>query len=248
MAITLGVGPALTTGSSTSIATTLNSVTQGRAVLVGVGWANQNVTISSIAISGETNATLGTRQAVATGYSQWGIFPSISGSSGNKTVTVTFSGSVSSSGLWLQELVGVATSGTVDADLQFTSSTGTFDTNLAINGVTTASANAAVFMMFEGIQNPNNFTLDSPLTLLSTDNVPADFFGNIWNYWAASYVLDAGAAGSKAYTGDGAATNSSWSTNAISIKALGASGSVLIRQRGMMTGGMNQDFSGGMRN
>jgi len=90
MAITLGVGPTTGANSGTvsSWTLTLNGVTAGRALVVGLVWNDTSVSLTSVACTSESNLTLHT---VHTGTTrrQFASLANVT-TGGNKTLTFTF--------------------------------------------------------------------------------------------------------------------------------------------------------------
>lgn len=219
MAITLGVGPVYTTSAgTTTISVTLNGVTQGRAVLVCVQWGpEKTLNVTSVAISGETNATIKAKESGTANMGQvWAIFPQIAGANGNKTITATFSGTVTTPGIWAQELVGIAVPLVTSTDTQFTRTTGQFDSTINVD-YTASVDNAAVFMSWCAGTNPASLAaawVEPPVMLL---NSRSTWFGGVYDYDGGFYALDDGTAGSHSYTRDIGATSSTIGLNVFGI-------------------------------
>ena len=90
MAITLGVGPSTGTNSGTvsSWTLTLNGVTAGRSLVVGLVWNDTSISLTSVSCTSESNLTLHT---VHTGTTrrQFASLANVT-TGGNKTLTFTF--------------------------------------------------------------------------------------------------------------------------------------------------------------
>ena len=184
MAITLGVGPVQSTVGISSV--TLNGVTAGRSLIVGIQWLSASATVSSVTCSGESNLSLLTPQAAS---SNWGsgtaniLFALLDKvtASGNKTVTVNFSGSVQYRQLFVMEIDGADTAGLLD-----TESNGTGNSTNPTRTITTGDDNAMV-VAFIASQSADP-TTGAGYTGFS--------MGNIYPGSHVQYDLDVGAAGS----------------------------------------------------
>ncbi len=211
MAITLGVGPTLGSGfPATTAVITLVGTTAGRGIVILIVWQDDGGarTISSITVSGESNAVVsaGSKADLDTtiDHTQCAFLNNIT-TGGDKTITVTFSGSAYSQAVAV-EVIGLDTTAGVDAAL---SASGTLSSPVTGN-IVTATANAAIFSVttVNGAIAP---TAGANFTLLSNPRADNSYKDED-EYW-----LDSGAAGSKAvaYT---TADSGSWILSAISIK------------------------------
>lgn len=212
MAFSIGVGPTDTTDNdgSSSAQVTLNGTTAGRSLLVCVRWFNGSETISSIACSGESNLTLQTRSGPDGGGRnvQWASLNNIS-TGGDKTITVTFSGSTFHVGLMAVEVVGGDTTDIFDAVGNASGSSADPTVN-----VTTAQLGAAIFAgCFTS--NANELNPGSGYTSIA--------FGQTTGSAHGEYDLDAGAAGSKTANFTDSSGTGNWVISAIALNPQGNS-------------------------
>src|SRR3972149_2417221 len=106
MAFSIGVGPADVTdndGNPTAVVV-LNGVTAGRSLAVCVRWTGATFP-NSITCTGESSLSLHTRWGDGSRNVQWATLPEVT-ASGNKTITVTFTGNTSNIGVMAVEIVG----------------------------------------------------------------------------------------------------------------------------------------------
>ena len=215
-AMTLGAAKVETNGSGTTLSPAAYTLTTGRGLVAMILWQQASGdTISSITVSGESNMTLiGTPSVLATGWtSQMAYLGSVT-SGGSKTITVTFSGSISASYGFFQELHdgsngGIALDG-------FCNASNAASTDPTCN-VSTATANSAIFAVSES--HDADPTVGANYTQLSE----IAFFS-----WEASmYDLDAGAAGT--YAANWTAASGRWTIAAAGFKAIGSSATVGCR-------------------
>lgn len=186
MAHTLGVGP--TTGSNTGTTENLTLVgtTIGRSIAILVWWCHATAVVSSITISGESNATLiGTpeRRDLTSGalYALQVAYLSNNTAGGDKTITATFDASTAACGLCAVEIAGGDTAGWYDG-AEAGAQAGTVN-------ITTNTANA--FVIGVCADNGGGPTAGSGYTAIVLPNV-------FW-FEEGQYDLDVGAAGSKTF-------------------------------------------------
>lgn len=124
MAITLGVGPSTGTNSGTvsSWTLTLNGVTAGRSLVVGLVWNDTSISLTSVSCTSESNLTLHT---VHTGTTrrQFASLANVT-TGGNKTLTFTFNSSHSNGACdgFVFEVVGADTGSFFDKQATATGS------------------------------------------------------------------------------------------------------------------------------
>lgn len=110
MAISLGVGFNSGSATSSAPAITLTGCTAGRALLCGVILYNSTTTISSVTVTGESNAIqFGTQELMATPDGSIAIYHRPLTASGDKTVTFNLSVSETAS-MFVMEVQGQAAS------------------------------------------------------------------------------------------------------------------------------------------
>jgi hypothetical protein len=173
---------------------------------------------------------IGTPSVLASGWTTQMAYLGTVSSGGSKTITVTFSGAVSSY-VFLQELHdgsngGIALDGSCNAS-------NAASANPTCN-VTTGSANSAIFAVLESIDTDP--TVGANYTQLNE---------TAWYQWEASeYDLDAGAAGT--YAADWTAASGRWTIAAAGFKPAsgGAVAGCLLMQDGTSKF-LLQDSSGG---
>lgn len=196
MAISLGVGPtdARNTSTGNTIAVTLTGTTAGRTLVIGVRWRGNAVTLSSITITSESNATIIGSAAYDAGpdTSLQMAYLTNTTTTGDKTITATLSGNSAQRGIFAMELFG---SEIVDYDNAEASANGTSTRSTTL---TTNTANAAIVA-----QISTNGTAPSAGT-----GYTQIVLNNIFWLDEGEYNLDAGVAGSK--TVDFTGTNNSW--------------------------------------
>lgn len=186
MAITAGVGSATaSTATVTSQAVTLNSCTAGRQLLIGVAWDNATATISSITVSGESDATVHAspqRSTHATPTSlQLASLANIT-ASGNKIVTVNMSASVTIS-VTVVEVQGGDTAAFYTGNEASTTADEQDDGTITWS-ITTVNANDSIFgLIFSGAS-----TITGPT---GYDDISAN---DTFNTVVCRRLLDAGAA------------------------------------------------------
>jgi len=155
--ITIGSGPVEAFGSTTSatLALTLKGTTSGNQIIVGVKW-DAAVTISSITCSGESNLTvhgspLEDYNATDT-YIQLASLADIT-TGGDKTITVTMSGSVVNDGLYMTalEVVGGDTGGFYDTQTTAVGASGSPSVNI------TPTNDDSLIIGFGGEEAFNNY-------------------------------------------------------------------------------------------
>lgn len=204
MAITIGVSPVNNTlFNESSKQLTLNSVAVGHTIVVGCSIHN-TATLDSVAINGESNATLGTRaDSGSVDDVQMGYLSNVT-AAGTKTITFTFSGILFGT-VFALALNGADTAGALDV------------ANTAVGTGTTASlslspatANACIVAMACG--NGGDLTQDTGYTLITLPNAN-------W-YHEAEYNLDVGAAGVKTVQMTNAGMTA-WSLAAMAFKVAG---------------------------
>lgn len=184
--ITLGVSPVSNAGAggASTVAVTINGVTAGNSLVVLCEWFGVT-TISSITISGESNATVVGSPAVnATGTvsAQTAYLANVT-TGGNKTVTLTLSGTSSTFNITVLEIVGANKASFVDASANYNSGAGSVaNTNSTI---TTVAANAALFA---------SISANTGVTPTAGSGFTSVFAGT---FGATEYKLNAGAAGSQ---------------------------------------------------
>jgi hypothetical protein len=215
MAITLGVGPAMGTGApDTAAVITLNGTTAGRGIVVLVCWQDNGGTrtVSSVTISGESNATVvaGSKCDASQDHTQIAVLSNNTGG-GNKTITVNMSGSAYITAT-AHEIAGQDTTNAVDNSAQKIDSTfAPISTTM-----TTNSANCAIFALctYSGSLEP---TAGTNFTLLSN---PRQNNGvrDEDEYW-----LDSGSAGSKTVGFNSNQDGSFSLLSAVAIKAAAGS-------------------------
>ena len=204
MAMTLGATVVHANGSGTTNAPGAYVLTTGRGVIAMVIWQQTGgETISSVTVSGESNMTLiGTPSVLAIGWTTQMAYLGTVTSGGSKTITVNFSGSVSSY-VFLQELHdgsngGIALSGSGNAS-NAASANPTVD-------VTTDAANAAILSVLTHIDTDPS--VGANYTSLAT----SAFF----QWEETEYDLDAGAAGT--YAANWTASSGRWTVAAAGFK------------------------------
>lgn len=235
MAFALVQGPTSSVESLTQAIVTINGVSAGNQLVIAARWYHATATISSITISGESNATVhGSPTKNASLNNATGQIASLANvtSGGNKTITCTFSADLSSAGgITVMEVSGGDTAAFFDVEAGSTGNSTNPTTSL-----TTSNANE----MIVAVQSNGSAdaTAGSGYTLIALPNT----------FWfdEAEYNLDAGVAGSK--TVDFAAGSAQWMVKAAAFKASGGGGgggvtySQLERglrgvTRGVVTGG-----------
>lgn len=214
MAITLAQAiPTNWTSTGVDSDTNELTVTAGNSLLIGVILDDTAVvTVTSVTIEGESNATPVGSVFDATVASraqriQYFVLNEIL-NSGTKDITVNMSAAAAVD-IWAAEIVGADLAGIVDVDGGGATGTGT----AASDGLTTTAANSALFMFgnFEASEGAATDTFD---------------LSNLWLYYTGMYVLDAGAAGGKTPTLT--VSSGGWAVRSIAIKAAGAGGGVGI--------------------
>lgn len=191
--------------SSTTFAIALNGVTAGRSILLAWHGLLQSATITSVTCSGESNLTVQTPVQTASGYGSFFATLDNITTSGNKTITITYSAARVNKGAIALELIGANTAGMVD--VYGTSSTSTTTPSVTL---TTTGTNSAVFGNLWG-GSFGTGTLTSGYAALVDQLLSSTYAGVEWK-------PDTGAAGSKTvgYTFSSAAEEA---FSAIAIKA-----------------------------
>lgn len=187
MAFAVTVGPTQGTpeAPSSDAVVVLTGCTAGNSIVIEVIWYHATVTISNITISGESNATVhGSPTKNASGSNMTHQFASLAEvtSSGDKTITVTFSGSADAGHIWAMEVSGGDTSDFFEAS---NGSTGN-----STNGSTTIDTAASGSLIVGGWSGNNgDATAGSLYTQVVVPNI---------SWWdEAEYDLNAGSAGTK---------------------------------------------------
>lgn len=220
MAISVGVGPTnnRVEGGTTTCAVTLAGCTAGRSVVIMLGWNGVATTLSSLACPGETVSLIESPLVYTNGscVMQLAIIEGLAGS-GDKTITLTLSGSSVSVVVGAIELYGAST---VVYEGNEASATGTASHTTTL---TTATANAAIVGICGSNENePDGLPGTTPLAYtaipLLNPNVP---FGG-------EYYLDVGAAGAK--TVNWAISGSNWGIKAAAFIEEGAAPSFIPRR------------------
>lgn len=181
MAITLGVGPSTGTNSGTvsSWTLTLNGVTAGRSLVVGLVWNDTSISLTSVACTGESNLTLHT---VHTGTSrrQFASLANVT-ASGNKTLTFTFNSAHSNAACdgFVFEVVGADTGSFFDKQATATGS----GTSQSVS-ITPTNDNALLAAL---VVAPTTISPGSGYTAISIPSTTKE----------AEYKLDAGSIGAK---------------------------------------------------
>jgi hypothetical protein len=206
MAFSIGVGPVDTTdndGNSTA-SIVLNGVTAGRSLAVCIRWVHAFRIVDSVECTDESNLSLLTRWGDGTRNIQWATKLNVT-TSGNKTITVTFSGAVTHVGIMVVELVGGNLT-TLSGNVGNADGTSTDPTV----GITTEDDGAAILA--------GCFT--SNATDPSAGGGYTDItFGETTGSAHGEYDLDAGAAGLK--TANFTGPFSSWVISAVSFAPAG---------------------------
>ncbi len=211
-AITRGVGPVYgtdITGLNSNVATTLNSTTIGRSLVIVVMWydPSANITISSITISGESDATLIAGSKLTNGVAAISMqiaYLANNTAGGNKLVTVNFSATTYTD-MAVTEYAGMDTASQPDSSATATGLT------TATTSYATTTANALI--VAASINNSAEFTAGSGYTLFGNGGIPNSMF-----YEEAEDILDAGASGGgKTVDFTGFAAN--WDMSIASFKA-----------------------------
>lgn len=220
MAITAGVGPAqgLADGD-TSWTCTLTGTTAGRTLVIGCFWGSSSVTWSTCAITSESNATIhAATLATNAGISSRSQLATLSNitTGGDKTITVTMSGSIgASSGLVVAwEFAGCDTTTAFDAG-NAAAANGTPSLSL-----TTVANNCHILAIVQF--NVDTLTAGTGYTL--TNLTDSDFF----NSAEQDTDFDAGTAGAK--TVNFASGSDNYTLSALSLKPA-AGGAAAIRLR-----------------
>lgn len=210
MAITLGAAAVQTSvGTSTTIAVTI-SATSGRSLLFALAYRDPggtNPPTSVVSSGGETVTAVGSSDANSEGATrQFYVVPSVSATA-SRTITATFATGVYAAAI-VWELVGADTSNIVDAtNEEHGSYSGGGGTNPTMSLVTTA-ANSAIFAICDssGVE-PG---VDTGYTLVDLPNY--------YQYCAAQYLLDAGAATTETVQMT-AGSFTEWGLSAVAIRA-----------------------------
>jgi hypothetical protein len=202
-------------GGGGTITFTLNGVSAGNGIVVGVVW-EPAVTITSVTCSGESNLTLGTqRDHAATGHSHQFAWLGNVTTGGNKTVTVNFSSSPGTAGAgYAAALAGGDTADIFDAE-QWATGTGTA---LSV-GITTAADGAALFAIASS--DGGDQSAGTGFTVITLVDVS-------W-YDNGEYDLDAGSAGAKTVTMT--AGSGQWGISAVALNAAAVSAPVAFGRR-----------------
>lgn len=185
------------------------TVTAGNSLLIGVILDNTaTITVTSVAIEGESNATpvgslFSASVASRVQRMQYFTLDEIL-NSGTKEIVIQLS-AAGSLDAWAAELVGADLTGILDVDGGGASGNSTS----ASDGLTTGFANSAVFMFgnfagSEGTADGDSTAFDLP---------------NPWLYYGGQYDLDAGIAGAKTPTLT--VSSGEWAVRSIAIKAAG---------------------------
>ena len=205
--ITLSGGPAETSALGQNTGVSLPDVDAGDSIVVGALWGHATVTLSSINISGESDATLLTARGPVAPDNTRSILGYLSNvtSGGSKTVTFNMSGTVSGAGLGVAvAFAGGNTSGFFDVE-GFANGTGT---TASVN-LTTSLSNALIFALANS--NNGDLTAGGGYTAINLSNA------RHW-YIEGQYLAGAGAAGTKTVSmttgGSGA-----WTINAAAFKS-----------------------------
>jgi hypothetical protein len=208
MSNTLGVGPSFgSCAPGTTFDITLTGTTAGRGVVVLICWEDNGpaTTISTVTVGGQSATIVAgsLAQGTAIDYTQLALLNNLT-SGGNKTVTVTMSGSAYATGVAV-EVAGLDTTAAADASLSITGTTSTPITGT----ITTATANASIFAVTtaagDSTAGPNYTLLSNPRT--------NNGYNDEDEYW-----LDAGAAGAKTVSFDSLDSGGIWMLSAISVK------------------------------
>lgn len=188
MPITLGVGPVSNSsvGVTTSLALTLNGVTAGRSLVVGMMWISGSATVTSVNCTSEADLDLHTQQVAASNFGaglanlQFASLDEVT-AGGNKTITMNFSAGVQYKYLFAFEVDGADIASFFQTD---NGSTGT-GTN-PTGAITTTKDGSLVVAMLSSATTDS--TAGSGYTGYDTPNMYRDY---------AEYDLDAGTAGAK---------------------------------------------------
>lgn len=186
MAITLGVGPVSAKDTNTGTATVsvvLSGTTIGRQIIAGLRWygTSSSTTISSITCTGESNLTIHGSPLREGGTEETMQFASLANNTtgGDKTLTLTLSGTGNHKGIFALEVAGGDTTSFFNAE-QGTTGSSTNPTG----SVTTTANNCAVVAMLGGY---------------GAESAGAGFTGYAFDQFnsgdMAEYDLDVGTAG-----------------------------------------------------
>jgi len=224
MAITLGVGPsagAAAPGSSFDI--TLTGTTSGRGVVILILWQDDGGTrtISSVTVGAQSATVVAGSKATAVSgvdYTQIAFLNNLT-SGGDKTITVTMSGSVYGTGVAV-EVVGLDTTAAVDNSTSFSD-----DFALLSTSLTTNTNNCAIFAVCTA-NDSNEPTAGTNFTLLSNPRANNGYRDED-EYW-----LDSGSAGAKTVSFGNVAGDGWVILSAISVKVPAAAGRTTKNTRG----------------
>lgn len=216
MAFTRGVGPAYnsTSAGNSSVAVTLNSCTAGRSLVITCQWGHGTVTLDSVTISGESNATIvaGSLATHSEPYRVQQAYLANITASGNKTVTATFSSTAAANlSIGVMEYVGGDTSSFVGASNAANGNSG----GPTLSLTTTGNNSLIVGSVFATGSQP---TAGGAYTLWGTRPDAGWFEEDEDN-------LNAGAAGAK--TVDFSANNN-WALSAVEYKLAGGDASAAL--------------------
>lgn len=206
-AMTLGAAYVGVNGGSGANSLTYNGLTSGRGLVVMILWQDgAATTITSVAATSESNLTLiGTPSRNATtGWSSQIAYLGTISTTGNKTITTTFSDTVIGSYVFAQELYD-SVAGGIALDGFANTNGGTANPTV---DVTTGSNNSAILAVLENSTGAP--TAGSGYTAQGTAWFNAE-------YW--EYDLDVGTAGT--YAANWTVASSNWSLAAAGFKAAG---------------------------
>lgn len=204
MAITLGVGPSTGANSGTVLSwtLTLNGVTAGRSLVVGLAWNDVSISLTSVSCTSESNLTLHPVHGVATWRRQFASLANVT-TSGNKTLTFTFNASHSNGACnaFVFEVAGADTSSFFDK--QATDTNTTANPSVSITPTNDNALIAAVLTHAAAGATPGSGYTAISLTAADKEG---------------EYKLDAGSAGAK--TVDFSLSAGTWGLVAAAFNAL----------------------------
>lgn len=211
MGIALVSGPFNATVSGSTITLTVTGTNAGDALVIGIRFNSATITVNSVTVSGESNATLHTLYRhtgmAGTPSLQFASHPELT-AGGTKTVTITFSSapSAGSAGAFALCLSGQNKSSFFDAEAM-NNVGGSSNTHVSL---TTSANNAAI--VAQCVSNSADGTQGAGFTLIPLANL---------NYYdSAEYQLDAGLAGARNVPFG--AIYGGWIIHAAAFKASGA--------------------------
>lgn len=186
----------------------LTGVGSGESVVIGAAWRNADTaTISGVDIEGQAASSQSQQSNAATDVKHQFWTLASTSSSGDKTVTVT----------WTAAGLGVcyaaSLSGTDTGDLVDTLVSVTGSTDPITGSITTGAANNAIFVLASSVT-----IIDAPGANYTNISLI-----NFWLYEEGEYDLDAGAAGSKTVDMS-LVEDQQWAFQALSLNAAGGGG------------------------